>query len=859
MDVWPFVGRRAEREWAVATLRRGNVVIAGAAGVGKSRLASEVATAFEATVHVRGTRAARALPLGAFAPLLPEGEPGFNPLRWAAGAILSRAPSLLVVDDAHLLDASSAALTHQLADAVRVLATVRAGEECPDSVTALWEDDLGSRLDLAPLTDAETAVVLASVLGDQVDPPAAARLHTLSQGNVLLLRELVTAALEGQVLVRPDGLTWRLEGEVPRAPRLMEMIERRMGRFGDAVTSVLELVALAEPIGLAPLAALTGGDAVEEAESRGLVDVVSDGRRAAVRLAHPLYGEAVRLPVTRRRRRYGELADALQATGARRREDVLRIAVWRLESGTTPDPAPLVRACRLAWASHDFPLAIRLARAALARAGTDEDRVDAAIMLGTLLNYSSQPAEAETLIAQLPAVAVDERRRTELALTRAWSLALGLGRVEEGMELLSRTREQITQVAFRQDLSTLLIMIMSAHTGFEELLRHINALLAEPPVTAAVRAQALNCRALTLATIGRYHEAEADIAAAVGDHANWVDAVPVILLPLHANWSLNRMMLGDVDGMEAAMDNLAGLVGSGHGFSYAAQALALHRAMAARMRGRFTQAARLLQDARRFPGDDALTGLLVIEHAYVLALRGDGPAARATFDEGVTAYTRLGGLVDMFRYLTEPWVIAASGELRKGVEFALVTADVGRGMGAVAFETHALHTVARLGFAERAADRLAELASAQDGDLASLFAVQARASAVHDAPALERVTSEFTRLGLLPYAAEACAQAAQAWEHAGRHASGRAAASRAWLLAARCDGLRTPAVAHLTAPGLTRREAEIARLACTGLPSKQIAERLFLSPRTVDNHLQNVYAKLGVSNRSDLRRVLRPD
>jgi ATP/maltotriose-dependent transcriptional regulator MalT len=48
---------------------------------------------------------------------------------------------------------------------------------------------------------------------------------------------------------------------------------------------------------------------------------------------------------------------------------------------------------------------------------------------------------------------------------------------------------------------------------------------------------------------------------------------------------------------------------------------------------------------------------------------------------------------------------------------------------------------------------------------------------------------------------------------------------------------------------LTRRELEILSLILEGHPSKKVAEMLFVSKRTVDFHLDNIYEKLQVSNR----------
>jgi DNA-binding CsgD family transcriptional regulator len=51
---------------------------------------------------------------------------------------------------------------------------------------------------------------------------------------------------------------------------------------------------------------------------------------------------------------------------------------------------------------------------------------------------------------------------------------------------------------------------------------------------------------------------------------------------------------------------------------------------------------------------------------------------------------------------------------------------------------------------------------------------------------------------------------------------------------------------------ITPTEKDVIALVSEGLTNKQIAERLFVSPRTVSTHLSHVFAKLGVSTRAEL-------
>jgi len=51
---------------------------------------------------------------------------------------------------------------------------------------------------------------------------------------------------------------------------------------------------------------------------------------------------------------------------------------------------------------------------------------------------------------------------------------------------------------------------------------------------------------------------------------------------------------------------------------------------------------------------------------------------------------------------------------------------------------------------------------------------------------------------------------------------------------------------------LTPQELQVARFVAKGLPTRDVAAQLFLSPRTIDFHLRNVFAKLGISSRAQL-------
>ncbi|HET8682682.1 MAG TPA: helix-turn-helix transcriptional regulator, partial [Micromonosporaceae bacterium] len=134
------------------------------------------------------------------------------------------------------------------------------------------------------------------------------------------------------------------------------------------------------------------------------------------------------------------------------------------------------------------------------------------------------------------------------------------------------------------------------------------------------------------------------------------------------------------------------------------------------------------------------------------------------------------------------------------------------------------------------------------------FAAQARAAAAADGRALLAVADRLAGRQLLLYATEAAAMATSRLR-AVRSPELRTAMTRFAELREQCPDAHTPALATRQ-PALTDRERQIARLAAAGVSSKRIGEELYLSARTVDNHLLRVYSKLGVGGRNELAAAL---
>jgi DNA-binding NarL/FixJ family response regulator len=254
------------------------------------------------------------------------------------------------------------------------------------------------------------------------------------------------------------------------------------------------------------------------------------------------------------------------------------------------------------------------------------------------------------------------------------------------------------------------------------------------------------------------------------------------------------------------------------------------------------------------PNGWSFIGLVGLTSA--LGMAGDPTSARQTLMEMTAARHPTYVYLEPNVLLAQAWVAAAEGGVSEAVALAWQAATVAASQDQSAVEVLALHTAVCLGD-RTVADRLARLATQVDGPYTLAAAAHAVALATDDGSELYAASVKLEQIGALLLAADAAAQAAVVHTRHNRRGSAQTATARAHRLAQACEGARTPALAALTAPPrITHREREIITLAASGLSNSDIAQRLVVSVRTVENHLYRASTKLGTSNRAELAALL---
>lgn len=838
------------------------IVVCGAAGVGKSRIAREALSAVGSKEYecrwAVGTTSARKLPLGAFASWAStDGGDRLQLVRGVIESLTSARPGtqvVLGVDDVHLLDELSTFVLHQIVQrgAAKVVLTVRDGEPIPAEIREVWKDDQLDRLDLQPLSPDETAKLLSAALDGPVDPDAANRLWQLTRGNVLYLRNIVEQELADGRIEQQSGY-WRWVGE-PKLPRsLVELIESRFGTLPGPVGDVIDALAVGEPIELRALTRITSPDAVEEANTRGLISLHNVDADIEVRVSHPLYGEMrrMRTPATTLRRLRGQVATELAASDDC---DDLRVVVRRatlsLDSDLEPDGELLLKAARGAVWLADLRLAERLAAAAIrAAAGPD-----AYFIRAHALSWLFSGGEAESLLAEMSTDQLTENDRARFAYLRASNTLWALAEPTRAKSIIDDAA-LTTPPHARSWIDAFLTVYWFAVDQPDAATQASKSLVLEqlPAVVGAETAWAL---AAIAADAGRTTEAVAIADAGYGAASRSLDA-PHMRFNI-ADSHISALLLSGriADALQVAehvRQQAADLPGAAHSLG---AAVAGRAALGA---GRLDTACQLLEQAAGgLWASRQGTGWRYryrIPHAAALAMRGSTAEAAAEVAELDTLRRPFRSLA-YERSLARAWTAAGQGAISEAITMMLSAAELAATQGQFAAEVMCLQTATQFGD-RTCASRLGELESIVEGPRAGLALRFATALRDSEASALAAASEDFERMGDLVAAVDAAAYAAIAYRRQGHRGSALNCSTGADALAEQC-GISTPAQRQASERvPLTDREREIAMLIGDGLATRAIAERLHLSPRTVEGHVYHAMTKTGTTTREELAALVR--
>lgn len=282
-------------------------------------------------------------------------------------------------------------------------------------------------------------------------------------------------------------------------------------------------------------------------------------------------------------------------------------------------------------------------------------------------------------------------------------------------------------------------------------------------------------------------------------------------------------------------------------WSYALGVVALHA-------GRARQAAELASAAITHLEWRDFTGLRPVARALratALAQRGRLAEARSGLEQ-VPPESLVDPKVSLQHAQAEAWLMVADGRRREAVTRLADAGRSGMASGHEMLGALTSYEAVRLGGADAVRTDLVALAAARPATIVVDLAAHADAH-VDDADRLLGIADRLAAIGLATAAADAAAQAASAFARARRETRARAALRRASACAAGTDGARGT---EGSSSPLTRREREVAAAAAGRLRSREIAERLGVSPRTVDNHLARIYRKLDVRTRDELGAAL---
>ena len=852
-----FVGRGGELDRARSLAVDGTgILFVGEPGVGKTRLLTEMLALLDAddwyTAQFVATAAAQSVPFGPLISLLPRGAA--DRTQQVAGVrrtLVERARgrrTALAIDDAHLLDEASLAC---LADLVHhsdvvLLGTVRSTEQPPTDLTALWASEAVVRVDVEPLDRVDTIRLAQQLLSGAISDELADELWDRTRGVPLFVRELLLDAVAQRVLVADAG-TWGLHGELGAGTRLQELVGARRASLSGPAQALLEFLAIAEPVAV-DLLTVDEGAELDVLEQRRLARGEQLAGQWVARVDHPLITQAViaAMPTRRRLDLVRDIAARVVGAGCPAPGDALRVAAWYEECG---DPLPAevaIAAGREALDSLSLDRAGELARSAI-----DDLPRDGHLLLGEALRLQAKATEAEAALTIAAELADDDETIVRVAMWRSTLRAHHADDPEGALALLNAAADRVDDPQRALELHSEAAFLAGVLGRFDVAVdtnRHILATdgLDDPTRwTAMMNLLFGQVMLADLEAIDEPIDGMADMLDAMApSRPEGIDLYWALIASTYTlNGELERceselvphvqrcLAADELHGVTAAILTYPLLyIGSNHALTMATAGCDATAQSDAYMVAPIAQAGYTIAQAATGDLDQARAALAAIDTSHTGDLRLDGFIGRA-----------------------RAAVLALSGRYDEAAE---VTAWSGRQCLAatyVEFAALSLYDAVRYGHAALVVDDLSPLGGPGAAPLVDAMVSHAVAQRDGNAAALLKTAETLAEMGAHNLAAEALDDAARA-------APDEVIGGRAATAAALCRRA-TPAPNALARPvdsPLTDRELDVVERALQGQPSRVIGEELFLSVRTVDNHLARAYRKLAVGGRGDLSAALTP-
>jgi DNA-binding CsgD family transcriptional regulator len=887
--------------------RSGVLVLRGEAGVGKSALLDHAAGRAEGMTVLRasGVESEAELPFAALHQLLrpvlelagrlPEpqaaalagalglGAPGDRDRFLVSVAVLSLLaeaaeirPVLCLVDEAQWLDRASAeALTFAArrveAEAVVCLFAARDGDPRQFPGAGLPELRLGG-------LDPEPAAALLERAGADLPAAVVDRLVERTGGNPLALLELPRT-------LAPDQLAGRapLEDVLPLTTRLEGAFGERVRRLPDPARTLLA-VAAAETTG-DPAVVLRAGarlgvdaDALDQAEAHGLVRT-ADGR---LEFRHPLVRSAAYQTATFAARQAAHRALAEVLAG----EDTADQRAWHLATATVgPDEAVAAELERSADRARrrggHAAAAVALERAA-ELTGQDPERGRRLAAAATEAWLAGQPERATALADRAGPLATDPRSQVDLAHLRG-SVEAGRGIALDAAAMLVAASELAAPVDPSQALTMLVeASEIASYAGDVTPTAELGRRAAAVPVTD----KAGEFLSDLLQGMGLVAEGDAPAGEPLLRRA--IALAGTMEDPRRLMWAgtaaffVGENQAGDALFTRAvARARQEGAVGL---LPKALEYLAPVELAAGRLAAAAASAGEGLRLARE-TGNDTSACRHLATLAHLTALRGDEEACRGHAGEaldraaarGLGLPATLAGYALALLDLGLGRPAEALGRLQR-----LLTAGPGAGSPFFAVWTvpDLVEAAVRSGRGDDATGPLAafeQLATAAGSPELLAQLARCRALLGPEDAAAERFEEA---LGLLdgqgrPFELARIELAyGEALRRARRRGEARAHLRTAletferlgttpWVERAGTELRATGETARKRDPStlrqLTPQELQIIQLVGEGGTNREIGAQLFLSRRTIDYHLRNVFVKLGVSSRAELIRLALAD